>query len=161
MRPRMAALLIAGSAGLAACTTDTGSYGYGTGYASGYGYDYDAGPSYVAPPAYGYYGGGYVGVPAYGYGGYGWHHDDDRDRRQWEWRNGGAERFRQQQQNAALIRQQALQNQATIQQNHAMQRYNQQMQGQAIARSRKMLSETEWSNTRPRLAGRSSSDTIR
>ena len=31
MRPGMAALLIAGSAGLTACTADTGSYGYGTG----------------------------------------------------------------------------------------------------------------------------------
>jgi hypothetical protein len=134
----MAALLIAGSAGLAACTADTGSYGYGTGtYASGYGYD--AGPSYVAPPAYGYYGGGYVGVPAYGYGSYGWHHNDDRDR---EWRNGGAERFLQQQ-NAALIRQQALQNQATIQQNQAIQRYNQQMQGQAIARYNQQVQESQ------------------
>jgi hypothetical protein len=58
MRPRMAALLIAGSAGLAACTADSGSYGNGAGYAGGYSYGYDAGPSYVAPPAYGYYGGG-------------------------------------------------------------------------------------------------------
>ena len=67
MRARMAALLIAGSAGLAACTADTGSYGYGAGagYASGYDTGYDVGPSYAAPPAYGYYGGGYVGVPAY------------------------------------------------------------------------------------------------
>ena len=39
--------------------------------APGYAYGYDTGPSYVAPPVYGYYGGGYVGVPAYGYGGYG------------------------------------------------------------------------------------------
>jgi hypothetical protein len=139
VRPIMAALLIAGSAGLAACTTDTGSYGYGTGYA----YGYDAGPSYVASPAYGYYGGGYVGVPAYGYGGYGWHDDGDRDRRQWEWRNGGAERFLQQQQNAALVRQQALQNQATIQQNQAMQRYNQQVQGQAIARYNQQVLENQ------------------
>jgi hypothetical protein len=146
MRPRMAALLIAGSAGLVACTADTGSYGYGTGtYASSYGYNYDAGPSYVAPPAYGYYGGGYVGVPAYGSGGsggYGWQHDDDRGR-QWEWRHGGAERFLQQQQNAALIRQQALQNQATIQQNQATQRYNQQMHGQAIARYNQQVQESQ------------------
>jgi predicted GIY-YIG superfamily endonuclease len=143
----MAALLIAGSAGLAACTADTGSYGYGYGY--GTGYDYDAGRSYVASPAYGYYGGGYVGVPAYGYGGYGWHHDDDRDRRQWEWRNGGAERFLQQQQNTALIRQQALQNQATIQQNQAMQRYNQQMQGQAIARYNQQVQERQAIRAQP------------
>ena len=139
VRPIIAALLIAGSAGLAACTADTGSYGYGTGYA----YGYDAGPSYVAPPAYGYYGGGYVGFPAYGYGGYGWHGDGDRDRRQWEWRKGGAERLLQQQQNAALFRQQALQNQAAIQQNQAMQRYNQQMQGQAIARYNQQVQESQ------------------
>ena len=94
-------------------------------------------------PSYGYYGGGYVGVPAYGYGGYGWHDDGDRDRRQWEWRNGGAERFLQQQQNAALFRQQALQNQATIQQNQAMQRYNQQVQGQAIARYNQQVLENQ------------------
>ncbi len=157
MRPRMAALLIAGSAGLPACTADTGSYAYGTGtYAGGYGYDYDAGPSYVAPPAYGYYGGGHVGVPAYGYSGYGWHHDDDRDRRQGELRNGGAERFLQQQQNAALIRQQALQNQATIQQNQATQRYNQ--QGQAIARYNQQVQESQAIRAHPSAGHPSTND---
>jgi hypothetical protein len=158
VRPRMAALLIAGLAGFAACTADTGSYGYGTGYygnGTGYasGYGYDAGPSYVAPPAYGYYGGGYVGVPAYGYGGYGWRQDGDRDRRQWEWRNGGAERFLKQQQNEALIRQQALQNQATIQQNQAIQRYNQLRQGQAIARYNQQVQENQAIRAHP-SAGR-------
>jgi hypothetical protein len=152
MRPRTAALLIAGLVGLAACTVDTGPYGYRTGYGYGTGtpsgYGYDAGLPYVAPSAYGYYGGGYVGVPAYGYGGYGglgWHQDSERGWQQRAWQNGGAERFGHEQQNPALVRQQALQNQAFVQQNQSQQqmRYNQQMQGQAIARYNQQVQENQ------------------
>jgi hypothetical protein len=117
----MAALLIAGSAGLAGCTAvpggglaDTGGYGYGYGYnavpAPIYSY---GGPSYVGAPTF--WGGGYVANP-------GWDRSGDGDWRQRAWRNVGAdpqqaERLLQEQRNAALLRQQALQNQATIQEN--------------------------------------------
>ena len=96
--------------------------------------------------------------PAREYGGYGWHHDDDRDRRQWEWRNGGAERFLQQQQNAALIRQQTLQNQAAIQQNQATQRYNQQMQSQAIARYNQQVHDNQAIQAHPSAGHPSTND---
>jgi hypothetical protein len=121
VRLGMAALLIAGSAGLAGCTAvpggglaDTGGYGYGYGYnavpAPIYSY---GGPPYVDAPTF--WGGGYVANP-------GWDRSGDGDWRQRAWRNGGAdpqqaERLLQEQRNAALLRQQALQNQATIQEN--------------------------------------------
>jgi hypothetical protein len=114
----MAALLIAGSAGLAGCTAVPGG---GLADTGGYGYGYDAVPG----PIYSY-GGPSYGVPAFSGGGYfanpGWYRSGDGDWRQRAWRNGGAdpqqaERLLQEQRNAALLRQQALQNQATIQEN--------------------------------------------
>ena len=118
MRLGMEALLIAGAAGLAGCTAVPG--GGGVADTGGYGYGYDAVPS----PSYSYGGPSYVGVPAFSDGGYfanpGWYRSGDGDWRQRGWRNGGAdprqaERQLQEQRNAVLLRQQALQNQAAYQ----------------------------------------------
>ena len=115
MRLGMVALLIAVSAGLAGCTAVSGGGGGHRRY--GYGYGYDAAPGSI----YGYGGPSYVGVPTVGGGGYvgdpGWYRGRDGDWRQRAWRNGGAdsqqaERLLQEQRNAAVLRQQMLQNQA-------------------------------------------------
>ena len=112
MRLGTAALLIAGWAALAGCSAAPGGVGpVGPG---GYDYGYYAVPA----PVYGYGGPAFVG----GYGGGGWYRGDNGDWRQREWWNGGAspqqaERALQEQRNAALLRQQALQNQASVQEN--------------------------------------------
>src|SRR5262249_23677586 len=82
---------------------------------------YDAIPG----PIYGYGGSAYVDVPAVVSGGYvggpGWYHGGAGDWRQRAWRNGGAnqqaERLQQDQRDAALLRQHALQSQAIVQEN--------------------------------------------
>jgi len=148
MRLRMAAFLFAGSVGLAGCTAGPGAYTASPAYSGGYGYGYDTGAygyasvpgsAYVAPPpVYEYGGPAYYGAPVYVGGGYargpGWNgHDEDWRRRTWQ--NNAAEppqaqRLHQEQQNAALYRQQVQQNQATyqrqVQENAA--KYQQQVQ---------------------------------
>jgi hypothetical protein len=144
MRLGMAALLIAGSAGLAGCTAVPGGGGVaGTG---GYGYGYDA----VSGPIYGYGGPSYGGVPTFSGGGYpagpGWYRGDDGDWRQRAWRSGGAhpqqaERQLQEQRNAVLLRQQALQNQAAYQrqvQENSVKYQQQVLQNQAIVQENRM-----------------------
>ena len=144
MRLGMAALLIAGSAGLAGCTAVPG--GAGVADTGGYGYGYDAVPG----PIYSYGGPSYVGVPAFSGGGYfanpGWYRSGDGDWRQRAWRNGGAdpqqaERLQQEQRNAVLLRQQALQNQAAYQrqvQENAVKYQQQVLQNQAIVQENRM-----------------------
>jgi hypothetical protein len=123
----MATLLISGSAILTGCTGYSGAY-TPAGYAGVYGYGYGTEPSagYVPPPLYGYGGTAYLGGPVYGDGGDRWRDHDDWDRHRWQNNPAQAERWRQEQQNAALYRQQVQQNRQIYQQNLA--KYNQQVQ---------------------------------
>jgi hypothetical protein len=124
MRLGTMTLLIAISASLAGCSA--GSSGAGMTDRSAYGYGYDAGYDEAPGSIYGYGGPSYFGVPAIVDGGYGggtgWYRGGDSDWRQRAWRNGAlnhqqAERLLQEQRNAALLRQQMLQNQAIVQEN--------------------------------------------
>jgi hypothetical protein len=126
----IAAVLICGSAAVAGCTAYPGAYAP-SGYAGDYGYGYGAEDraAYASPPVYGYGGTAYIGAPVYGDGGYRWR-DHDWDRHGWQNNPAQAERWRQDQQNAPLYRQQVQQNEATyqrqVQDNTA--RYQQQVQ---------------------------------
>jgi hypothetical protein len=103
-RVRAAALAVAASCGLAACSYDDGygyggmSVGYGSGYYGSY-YDdyydpYYGGYGYGYPSYYGWYGGYYypgTGYYVYDRGGHR-HRWNDRQRRHWEGRRDRAER---------------------------------------------------------------------
>ena len=142
MRLGMTALLISGFATLTGCTSYSGAYAP-AGYAGVYGYGYGTEPSagYVPPPLYGYGGTAYIGGPIYGDGGYRWRDHDDWDRHRWQNNPAQAERWRQEQQNAALYRQQVQQNQAAyqrqVQENAA--KYQQQVQQNRAIYQRQLM----------------------